>query len=383
MSAGGLFLRLITFVVLGVGVFLASMAITILLRNGQVSASTLSTESPPTSIEPILSAEPVVVVTTTPSTQPVVTTTTTIVIPIAIPAQPLPELDEVFSPLVDPLGTELVVPVRLPAEFESEIGELTATGDISAGGYVIHIDRATDCDETTCRVATFTARQSTLSDPSLGLAGTAVPLPNGLTGRFTDGTCGELCNNAFITWIEDGVRYSVGSNVISGTDVLDLAWRSIDGSLPAPTGPQVCGPNKPAHAGQVATVLTTDVPTGDSSVPVNWIAVCSALGTGVEIIEDDGGVRWVDVDRNGEHDLVVTHDDGASTLFVVDVNRPRAVIDLRTSWRLRVGELACASIDGQQNTIDVSTNEILEFVGPLTVRRVAFESWDHGSFRFC
>ena len=102
---------------------------------------------------------------------------------------------------------------------------------------------------------------------------------------------------------------------------------------------------------------------------MHWVAVCGGLGTDVELIAEGGDVQWVDVDRNGEHDLVVTHDDATSTVFVVDGNRPRAVIDLGTSERLRIGELACRQINGQPSAIDASTNEFLDFVSPLTVRR--------------
>ncbi len=380
MSTGGFVLRFITIMAIGIGVFFASMALTMSLHSGELaSASERTTGSTPSSIAPLLSADPVVVSTTAPSTQlPVVETTTTIVLPVGSRTDPLPELDEIFAPLIEDLDTRLDIPVRVPAELADSDLDLVAGGEIDINGYIIHIDQEGSCaDGGTCRVATFTARQSTSENPQLGLTGTEVPLPNGITGRFTDGTCGEDCNHAFITWIEGSVRYSVGSNTVSGTEVLDLAWRSIDRSLPAPTGPEVCGDDKPKHDGRSGTVLTTDVPTGASddaqlaqTTPVHWVAVCGDLGTDVEIIAESGEVKWVDVDRDGEHDIVVSHPDSSNTLFVVDDNRPRAVIDLGTLERLEVGELRCIVLDGESAPIDASTNELLEFASPLTVRRV-------------
>ena len=369
--------RIIVAAVIGVGVFLASMALTLVIRGESSLAAGAPLTSQPVSeastepIAPIRSTESVVVATTTPST-PVVVTTTTIDIPTRTRSAPLPELDDVFAPLIPDLEASLLVPVRMPAELEVPGGTLTADGVIDSAGYTIHVDQQDACQVgSTCRIATFTARQSVLSQPVLGTRGTSVPLPNGITGRFSDGTCGLGCNNAFITWIEDGVRYSVGSSTISGSEVLDLAWRSIDRSLAAPNGPEVCGPGNPKHDGQVTNVLTTEVVTGEE---IHWVAVCSDLGIDVEILATPGTMRWADVDRNGEHEVVVAHADGSTTIFAVDENRPRAIIDLGTSERLRVSELACTWFDGENRVIDAATSEELSFISPLTVARIALDT---------
>ncbi len=386
-----LFFRLSAVIAAGIGVFFASMALTIWIHtDSAVGATSLIGTQPidaitTTSTTILTSTNPVVVATTTPSTHSVATTTTVEILTRSRLA-PLPELDDVFAPLSE-LDTLLAVPIRLPAELEFDQGELVADGVIDVRGYTIHVDHVGQCnagqdqddsntndsanDEssltTRCRIATFTARQSSLSSPTLGNRGTAVPLPNGLTGRFSDGTCGQGCNNAFITWIEDGVRYSVGSKEISGSDVLDLAWRSIDRSLPSPTGPEVCGPGNPKHAGQVTNVLSTEVATGEV---IYWVAVCSGLGIDVEIMSEPGVMAWSDVDRNGVHDVVVTHANGTSSVFAVEENQPRAVVDLGTSERLAVGMLTCISIDGQTVAIDAATNERLNFISPLTASRL-------------
>jgi len=231
------------------------------------------------------------------------------------------------------------------------------------------LDRASglqDCNgATVCRVSTFTARQSTSADPQLP-AGTPVPLPNGLEGVFVDSSCGPDCNNGFILWIEDGVRYSVGSRVASGPSVLNLAWRSIDTALPTPSGPEVCGPGAPKHEGRVARTITTSV---DDDRDMHWVAVCSEAGFDLEIIESPGELRWSDVDGNGVFDAVVRHDDGTSTIFALDSNRPLGVIDNGTNGRLRVQDLACVNDGGTRVAVDGASGERLDFVNSTNVRR--------------
>lgn len=103
MSAGGIALRVIVAVVVGVGVFFASMAVTLLLRaSDHQSARNIVTDSPRITIEPDLSADPVVVAITVPFIEePMMVTTTTIVLPVRTRTTPLPQLDEVFAPRAD------------------------------------------------------------------------------------------------------------------------------------------------------------------------------------------------------------------------------------------------------------------------------------------
>ncbi|MFT7475411.1 MAG: hypothetical protein ACI81L_002350, partial [Verrucomicrobiales bacterium] len=240
---------------------------------------------------------------------------------------------------------------------------------LDESGYVLHVGSGPDCNgATACRIATFTARRSATATPQLA-HGTIVPLPNGLIGIFSDASCGTECNNGFITWIEGDVRYSVGSRVASGQAVLDLAWRSIDRSLPTPSGPDVCGPGAPQHDGMVARTITTDL--GDDR-RMHWVAVCSAAGTQVEIIATPGELRWVDVNVDGRYDAVVEHADGSSTLFSVSDGGPHASIDSTNGGRLLVGELGCGDTDGdgRREAFDLDSSEELQFVTPTTVRRI-------------
>lgn len=104
MSAGAVALRLIIAATIGTGVFFASMFIPVLVRgDDQISASTIVTDPPPTSIESLRSADPIVVVATVPpiavpsSTLPVVATTPPL--PVRTQSAPLLELDDIYSPL--------------------------------------------------------------------------------------------------------------------------------------------------------------------------------------------------------------------------------------------------------------------------------------------
>lgn len=376
MSFVAFALRVLAAVVISACLFFASMTITLAVRgeswltaNAANSTDLDAEEDTSPSIEPLLSANPIAVATTSPSATPtVVETIAAVEEPSRTRSSPLPDLDPVFASLTEELDTVLAIPIRIPAELERPDGEISAHGSIGNDSYTIHIEQVGACtDSDACRIATFTGRRSVLAVPLLGTDGTSVPLPNGLSGRFSDGTCGLGCNNTFITWIEDGVRYSVGSSQVSGTEVLDLAWRSIDRSLPAPSSPEVCGPDNPRHEGQVANIVTTDVA---DDIVMHWIAVCSALGIDVEIATSPGAVRWVDVDSNGNHDLVANHADGTSTIYAVQDNRPRAVVDLATSERLRVDNLACVNLSGRRVPVDQLRNDRLDFVGPLTVQRI-------------
>ncbi len=286
----------------------------------------------------------------------------------------LPELDPAFATIAGELGETLTIPVRLPAVLDDSTEPWTSKiGLLDDDGYTIHLDLADD------RVSTFTARRSQQRVPQLP-AGTPVPLPNGLSGVLSDSSCGAGCNNPFITWVEDGVRYSVGSRVASGAAVLDLAWRSIDAALPTPSGPEVCGLGAPKHDGQVARTITTEVD-GDRSM--HWVAVCSALGLDVEIIDAPGDLRWQDVDADGTHDAVVRYEDGSATIFAIDTNRPRSFIDARTGGRLRVVNLRCAFAPGGRIAIDAASNERLDFVTASTVRRIADDALSETSHVDC
>lgn len=281
------------------------------------------------------------------------------------------DLDPVFAEIEERLTTEVGVPVRLPATLDvfDETSVSANLNAVDANGYVVQVGEGPDCNgSSTCQILTFTARASNQANPTLP-EGTPVPLPNDLSGVYIDSSCGADCNNAFIVWVQDGVRYSVGSRVASGPAVLDLAWQSIDTALPTPSGPEACGFGAPQHEGAVARTITTVV---DEDRSMHWIGVCSALGFDIEIIESPGDLRWTDVDGDGTFDTVVTHADGTSTIFAIDANRPRAVIDTG-GGRLLVGDLACVNGTRRQ-PVDAATGEQLDFVNTTTVRRVPIES---------
>ena len=389
-------LRLVGVVVILVGVFFASFFAALMLRQ-PVSSEALSQEvlaqgtllsttgdsndadaaGSSSSVAPALSEPAITVATTDPvlafvegATEATSTTTSSSTTTTTIPevVEPL-DIDPVFAPVHDRLASEVEIPVRLPVTLGDAAANWVPTvGSITPTSYTIHLGDTDDCNGTsTCRVSTFTARQSTSAAPQLP-AGTTVPLPNDMSGIFIDSTCGAGCNNGFIVWIEDGVRYSVGSRIGSGPDVLDLAWRTIDTALPTPTGPELCGPGAPKHDGAVARTITTTI---DDERQMHWVAVCSALGLDLEIIESPGELSWADVDSDGTFNTVVRHDDGTSTIFAIANNRPLGVIDASAGGRLVVGDLACATQSNQRVAIDKSSNELLDFVNATTVRRIA------------
>ncbi len=380
MALRAVFFRLLGVLCIIAVVFFASFFIAITMRSttGRSAAGASVTSSTTASTEvldtvetapTVTSPPPRAVSTTIPGSATTSTTATTTTTVALDPALPRLEIDPVFDPIHDRLATEVLVPIRLPAELGADTSAWQPTiGSITDTGYVIHIGNGDECNgASACRISTFTARKSSQLTPQLP-SGTEVPLPNGLTGVFTDSSCGQDCNNGFITWIESGVRYSVGSRVSSGQAVLDLAWRSIDRSLPTPTGPDICGPGAPQHDGRVARTITSEL---DDGRAIHWVAVCSEDGTDVEMVSAPGDLRWVDIDRDNFHDALVRHDDGTTTVFALDGNRPRAVIDA-SGGRLTAGELRCADLDadGRREAYDASTSEELRFVSPVAVQRI-------------
>lgn len=365
-------------------VFFAAFFIAISMRNpGRQSRATNppaalaqaddapTVEAPAVEVLDVVSTNPDAVPTTAPTTStPPETAPPETEVPAPRPTQP--QLDPIFDSTRAELTDVLTISVRLPEELDDEATSwVPVISAIDPNGYVIHLDRDENCDgSSTCRVSTFTARRSAQLSPEL-TGGTPVPLPNGLSGVLMDSSCGEGCNNGFIIWIEDGVRYSVGSRVSAGPEILDLAWRSIDAALPTPSGPSVCGQGAPKHDGQVARTITTTV--GDER-SMHWVAVCSELGFDIEIIDAPGDLRWQDVDADGSHDAVVRYEDGSSTIFTIDNNRPRSVINFGTGRRLLVADLTCEQTTSGRRAVDRATGERLEFISTTLVRRIADET---------
>lgn len=297
------------------------------------------------------------------------------------PRPQLPQLAAPFDNVRDDLGDTLTIPVRLPGQLDTDAnGWVSTLTSIDPNGYILHLDRNVDCDgSSACRVSTFTARRSQQLAPQLG-AGTPVLLPNGLSGVLADSACGEGCNNTFLTWIEDGVRYSVGSRVTSGVQVLDLAWRSIDGALVKPKASEVCGRWGPTNATREGRIVTTLTPDGRT---MTWIAVCSTLGMNVEPLGAPGELRWQNTGRDTKFDAVVTYDDASSTIFAVDRIRPRAIIDATTGRRLLVADLACTTQASGRVAVDKATGERLDFVTKYSALRVKDESLSGANFVDC
>lgn len=376
-------LRLIAAAVLLSAVFAISFIIAVTMRPqpqvgtlAPIAAPTVETTAPVTrpALEPELSEQSQSVPTTAPpiafveGAVELVDTISAPPPPVTTEAPPAVELnlDPVFASIESRLSTEVDIAIRLPAQLDGAEAWSATIDSIDANRYVVHVEDEPDCNAASaCRTLTFTGSRSTAAEPSLP-AGTTIPLPNGERGVFVDSSCGADCNNGFIVWVEDDVRYSVGSRVASGPAVLDLAWRSIDTALPTPSGPQICGPGAPKHNGQVARTITTEV---DDQRSMHWIAVCSGLGFDIEIVEAPGDLRWTDVDGDDIYDAVITHADGSSTIFAIDGNRPLGVIDT-SGGRLQVGDLKCVNSTRRQ-PIDAATNERLEYINSTSVRRVA------------
>lgn len=370
-------LRAVTIAMLAAALFVASFAV-----GARLSASERSMPSPdapsPTLdvIEALLSGDPSTLPPPSSGTTIVgytrTTTTTTELVDETVDAPRIAlDIDPMFDGISSALA-EVSIPVRLPAAVPQSMAEFAATvGRVDANGYVVHLAESAACaEDPDCRNITFTGRRSTSLSPRPTTAGTEVPLPNGLVGWFADSICTTDCDSSFLTWIEDDVRYSVGTRAASGTATLDLAWLALDSTLPSPSSPEICGPGAPAWDGRVARTLTTVL---DDARELHWVVVCSDAGTRVEIVEAPGTIVWLDLDRDAVKGPAIKHPDGTTSVFSLVDEEPRPAIDLGRGGRLLIGELRCADVDGDGNVdvIDAETAEQLRFDGSRAVRRVA------------
>ncbi len=371
-------LRAVTIAMLAAALFVASFAV-----GARLSASERSTPSPnspsPTLdvVEALLSRDPSTLPPPTSGTTIVgytgttTTTTTELIAEPAIAEEVTLNIDAVFDSVSSELGG-VSIPIRLPSAVNDSMAELVPTiGRVDADGYVIYLGNATACPEgPDCRAITFTGRRSTSSSPRPTAAGTEVPLPNGLVGWFADSICSTDCDSAFLTWIEEDVRYSVGTRAASGTATLDLAWLALDSTLPAPSSPEICGPGAAAWDGRVGRTLTTVL---DDARELHWVVLCSDAGTRVEIVEAPGTLVWLDLDLDSVKGPAIKHGDGTTSVFSLVGEEPRPAIDLGRGGRLLIGELRCADVDGdgRVDVLDAASGERLRFDGPRAVRRIA------------
>lgn len=143
---------------------------------------------------------------TTPSTGGAIAQTPT-------PNQPRPTQPDIANPIFTEVVPELtaetnvpvVLPTYVPNDGQSPVYAVLESATPSQ--YSVILGYSEDCQGgTACRLGTVTAESAT----STPLAGEKVGLVNGVTGYFTEATCGANCSDATLSWEQNGNRYTVG-----------------------------------------------------------------------------------------------------------------------------------------------------------------------------
>lgn len=125
------------------------------------------------------------------------------------PTQSLPH--PIFRKILSELKGQTELPIRLPTYIPESDGPnpiyaLLVTANASE--YQIRLAFTADCTGgNACRLGSTFAEVIRPQSPVL--TGKVIALANGITGYFTDATCGANCSDATLTWEQNSVRYTV------------------------------------------------------------------------------------------------------------------------------------------------------------------------------
>jgi hypothetical protein len=138
-------------------------------------------------------------------------------------AQPLPH--PIFSEILPRLKVKTKLNIRLPAYIPESDGSNRVYAILetaNASKYEILLAFTADCTGgNACRLGSTSAEAITAKSPVL--KGKAVALANGITGYFTDASCGANCSDATLTWEQNSVRYTVAIKAGKVTTLVKMA----------------------------------------------------------------------------------------------------------------------------------------------------------------
>jgi hypothetical protein len=120
----------------------------------------------------------------------------------------LPLFQPVLASVKQKTGLKIALPTVFDGVDASQLYAYVEKADKS--GYFLEIGYTPDCNgATACRYGSLAGEPVTPGQKPL--SGTKVTLANGLTGYFTDASCGASCGDSTLTWQQGNVRYTVGS----------------------------------------------------------------------------------------------------------------------------------------------------------------------------
>lgn len=143
------------------------------------------------------------------------------------PTQSLPHT--IFSEILPRLKIQTKLTIRLPTYIPESDGSnrmYAILETANASKYKILLAFTEDCTGgNACRLGSTSAEAITPKSPVL--TGKAVALANGITGYFTDATCGANCSDATLTWEQNSVRYTIAIKAGKVTTLVKMANSAI------------------------------------------------------------------------------------------------------------------------------------------------------------
>lgn len=131
----------------------------------------------------------------------------------------------IFSEILPRLKVKTKLNIHLPAYIPESDGSNPVYAILetaNASKYEILLAFTEKCTGgNACRLGSTSAEAITVKSPAL--KGKAVALAYGITGYFTDATCGANCSDATLTWEKNSVRYTVAIKAGKVTTLMKMA----------------------------------------------------------------------------------------------------------------------------------------------------------------
>ncbi len=133
-----------------------------------------------------------------------------------------------FQPLLAPLKQKTPLQIILPTSIEipASLKLYAYIEKADPSSYFIELDFAPDCKgSTACRYGSLAGEVVGLNPQPL--KGQKIPLVGGVTGYFTEATCGASCGDATLSWEQGNIRYTVGSKAAKLDTLVKIANSAI------------------------------------------------------------------------------------------------------------------------------------------------------------
>lgn len=133
-----------------------------------------------------------------------------------------------FQPILASLKQKTPLQIALPTSIEipAPLKLYAYIEKADTSSYFIELDFAPDCKgSTVCRYGSLAGEVVGLNPQPL--KGQKVPLVGGVTGYFTEATCGASCGDATLSWEQGNVRYTVGSKAAKLDTLVKIANSAI------------------------------------------------------------------------------------------------------------------------------------------------------------